>query len=503
MTVNLFDDLAKLLKEEREKKAIENQMLDKISHFVESLQVVKKEELVEKKQDEEFEVLLEVEDVKLRIEDIVNQVKEQAIKEIKEQSLDLFGTSPSAKTEDPLTPFDQKFATKEDLQKHYTQFLTRIQQQLASIGGGGEVKFRYLDDVNRHTMTESNNNWVLEYDTATGKAQFTNQIGPIDYVKFDLNHTHEEERIPGTLCWSQEDLTLNLQHPNNVTQQVGQVLYGYVRNQTGNTIPQGAVVGFAGAEQNGTARLLISPYTANGVTSSLYILGVATENIEDGLDGHVTVWGKVRDLNMSAFNVGDILYANPTVAGGFTNIKPTAPNNVIPIAAVLNNSNTAGEIFVRPTIEQKQPYGSFVDTNNHTANTANTAYAIPLNKTEFSSGISRDSLDNTKIVVQQSGLYNFQFSTQFVSTNAAAKDIYIWARKNGIDIPDSASRVSVVGNDVYFIASWNFVISLNANDYFQLMWATTDTSVSIIAPAATAFAPAIPSTILTVTLVAQ
>lgn len=502
MTVNLFDDLAKLLKEEREKKAIENQMLDKISHFVESLQVVKKEELVEEKLDEEPKVLLEVEDVKLRIEDIVNQVKEQAIKEIKEQSLDLFGTSSSAKTEDPLTPFDQKFATKEDLQKHYTQFLTRIQQQLASLGGGGEVKFRYLDDVNRHTMTESNNNWVLEYDTATGKVQFTEDIGPIQTLWFDPNHI-DSRNDTGLLNWNNTDDTLNLHHPNNVTQQVGQVLYGYVRNQTGNTIPQGTVVGFAGAEQNGTARLLISPYTANGVTSSLYILGVATENIEDEADGHVTVWGKVRDLNMSAFNVGDILYASPTVAGGFTNIKPTAPNNSIPIAAVLNNSNTAGEIFVRPTIEQKQPYGLFVDTNNHTANTANTAYAIPLNKTEFSSGISRDSLDNTKIVVQQSGLYNFQFFTQFVSTNAAAKDIYIWARKNGIDVSDSASRVSVIGNGVYFIASWNFAISLNANDYFQLMWATTDTSVSIVAPAATAFAPAIPSTLLTVTLIAQ
>ena len=115
----------------------------------------------------------------------------------------------------------------------------------------------------------------------------------------------------------------------------------------------------------------------------------------------------------------------------------------------------------------------------------------------------RDPNDVTKIISQQSGLYNIQFSTQFMSTNSSAKDIFVWARKNGTDIPHSSTRMSVVGNGVYFVASWNFIVSMNANDSFQLMWATTDVTVSITSPPATSFAPSTPSTLLSVTQVAQ
>jgi hypothetical protein len=403
---------------------------------------------------------------------------------------------------DPLLPLDQKFVTMKDLNDHYSLFLKRIQQQLASLGGSGEVNFRRLDDVNRFTMTDGNNNHVLEYDAASGKVQFTADIGPIQTLWFDPEHVDSRDD-PGLLNWNKEDDTLNLHHPNGVTQQIGQELYAYVRNRTGSTIPNGSVVRFSGAEQNGTARLLVAPFLANGEFPNLYGLGITTTDILDGDDGFVTVWGKIRELNTSAFNVGDILYASPTVAGGMTNVKPTAPNNVLPIAAVLRKDAAQGEIFVRPTIEQRYFYGSFADTQSHNAALPNTPYGIPLNKTEFSSGVIRDPNNNTRIIVQQSGLYNFQFSTQFVSTNSSAKDVYIWARKNNVDIPDSSTRMSVVGNGVYFVASWNFVVSMNANDSFQLMWAATDTSVSIAAPPATAFAPATPSTLLSVTQVAQ
>ena len=48
---------------------------------------------------------------------------------------------------DPLTPLDKKFATVEDLSKHYTTFVNRVQQQLATFGGGGAVELQYLDDI--------------------------------------------------------------------------------------------------------------------------------------------------------------------------------------------------------------------------------------------------------------------------------------------------------------------------------------------------------------------
>ena len=400
---------------------------------------------------------------------------------------------------------NEKFVTFRELNDHYTLFLSRIQQQLSSLGGGGEVNFRYLDDVNRFTMQDGNNNHVLEYDAATGKVQFTANIGAIETILFDTEHVNDSG-VTGLLSWNREDDTLNLNHPNGVVQQMGQEMFAYVRNRTGSVIPDGTIVRFAGAEQNGTSRLLVAPFLANGEFPNLYGLGITTQDIPDGEDGFVTVWGKIRRLNTAAFNVGDILYASPTIPGGLTNVKPTAPNNVLPIAAVLRKDATQGEIFVRPTIEQRYFYGSFSDNQNHVAALPNTPYAIPLNTVEFSSGVIQKVTDNaakTKIQVLQSGLYNFQFSTQFVSTNSSAKDVYIWARKNGQDIPHSATRTSVVGNGVYFVASWNFIISMNANDWFELMWATTDVTASIVSPAATSFAPSTPSTLLSVTQVAQ
>jgi hypothetical protein len=330
----------------------------------------------------------------------------------------------------------------------------------------------------------------------------TTGISNVDYITFDPTHV-DTANTEGVLAWNKDDTTLNIHHPDGVVQQVGQELYVKVRNRTGSKILNGTVVRFSGAEQDdGTSRLLVEPFLANGTYPNIYGLGITTQDIQNGSDGFVTVWGKIRDLNTSAWNVGDILYASSSVAGNLVNVKPTAPNNVVPFAIVVKKDSTLGEIFVRPIVEQRQFYGAFSDSQSHTANTANTAYAVPLNTTEFSNGVSIDLADNTKVITQQSGLYDFKFSTQFVSSNSASKEIYIWARKDGQDIPNSASRLTISGNGSYIVPSWNFMVSMNAGSFFQLMWAVSDTSVSIAAPAATSFAPATPSTILTVTQVA-
>jgi len=84
------------------------------------------------------------------------------------------------------------------------------------------------------------------------------------------------------------------------------------------------------------------------------------------------------------------------------------------------------------------------------------------------------------------------------STNSSQKDIYIWGRKNGVDISRSASKVTLVGNSVELVPSWSFSVSMQASDYFELMYATTDVAISINAPAATSFAPSTPSATLRV-----
>jgi hypothetical protein len=401
---------------------------------------------------------------------------------------------------DPLVPLDQNFVTFREMNDHYSLFLSRIQQQLASLGGGGEVNFRFLDDVNRDTMGSSNDNHVLEYDAATGKVQFTDIVGPIEQLSFNTSHTHQEERVPGTLCWDPGDQTLNLTHPGDVTQQIGQELYAKVRNGTANTIFKGTAVQFIGADENGgQARLLVGPMLADGTYPSLYILGITSQDIEPDEDGRVNVWGKVRNIDTSAFDVGNILYVSANTAGGLTNVKPTTPNNVIPVAAVLRKDATEGELFVRPTIEQQMYFGRFSRLTDQVAGAINTAIAIQFDTVEISNGITFNGGSNTEILVSDSGFYQFDLSAQ-VSAASNKGVVYFWFRKNGTDISHSTRSTTVTNGDTFNIST-TIVISLDIDDYVEVMWAKSASSIFLDAKAATAFAPETASVMLNVTQV--
>jgi hypothetical protein len=142
-------------------------------------------------------------------------------------------------------------------------------------------------------------------------------------------------------------------------------------------------------------------------------------------------------------------------------------------------------------------YGTFFDTTDQTAAATNTAYAITFDNTDLSAGVYRGT-PTSRIYVDRPGAYNFQFSLQLSSTSGSTKLVYIWPRINGVDVPDSSTRVTLKGSNEEYVAAWNFVLRMNTGDYFQLMWATSDTGVQILADPATAFCPAIPSVILTV-----
>jgi len=444
-------------------------------------------------------------------EKLEEEVKNLSEKDIIQMTADLLGKKKPLSEADNIEaqrwndPLKQDFVTQKQMNDHYNLLLTRIQTQLSSLGGGGEVNFRYLDDVNRVTMTSSNDNHVLEYDAATKKVQFTNKIGPIEHIRFDVNHIESNEDInPGTLDWNAADQTLNLRHANGVTQQIGQEQYYLVKNSTGVDIPNGAVCMFGGAEAFDGARLLVAPMIANGVFPSLYVMGVATQDINNGELGFVTSFGRVGEVNTSAWNVGDILYAHPTNPGALTNIKPTSPNNVIPIGAVLRVDPLVGEIFVRPTVEQQMLYGRFADTTDQTPLLINTPYPIKFNTSNEANGFHVDGggLPTSTITCEESGYYNLSSSLSLTSTNASAKTFYVWLRKNGIDVPLSAKRQSVVGNGTYQVLNYVFTLSLAKNDIVELMYASSDVTISISAPPATAFAPAIPSVTLLITQVA-
>jgi hypothetical protein len=283
--------------------------------------------------------------------------------------------------------------------------------------------------------------------------------------------------------------------------QASRETFTLVQNSTGATLPKGTVVGFAGV---GAANLLsVSKYLADGSTPSLYILGVLDETIPDsGATGLCNVWGPVSGIDTSAFNVGDILYASPTVAGAFTNVKPTAPDNVIPLAAVLIKSATNGVIFVRPTIEQQKYYGEFTKTSDQSPAVINTAYALTFDNTEISEGISIGS-PASRIVVVQSGLYQFDATVQISSSSSSAKTVWLWFRKNGTDVANSARLVTININNGYTAVSLAEFFSLAANDRIEIMFAASNTAITVDNVAATAFAPAAPAVMLAVSQIQQ
>lgn len=123
-------------------------------------------------------------------------------------------------------------------------------------------------------------------------------------------------------------------------------------------------------------------------------------------------------------------------------------------------------------------------------------YTVDISQTVASTTIN--ATKSSRIKVPSAGIYNFQFSAQLDNTSGGAHLVYIWARVNGTNIANSAGQVRLNGNNDEIVASWNYLLNLNANDYFELMYEVEDTSVIILATGATSPHPAIPSVILTV-----
>lgn len=319
-----------------------------------------------------------------------------------------------------------------------------------------------------------------------------------DYIDFDATPPHVD-RIR-RMAWNITDQTLDLGMDYGVIQQIGLETFARVENMTGVTIPNGTVVGFVGVGANNT--LSVAPYLADGSTPTLYILGVLTHDLPDsGEVGYCNIWGHVRGLDTSAFSIGDVLYASPTVAGAFTSVKPTAPDNVIPIAAVLKVGVTDGEIFVRPTIEQEKYYGEFYNTTGVVPVAPNTAYALNWDGSNIADGVS---ISGSQITISESGLYQFNARIQFQSSNANIKSAWVWWRLNGTTTyANSATIGTLASNGGYLVIRNSEFFSLAAGDYIELMWAVDDIGLAPTNVAATAFAPAAPCAIIEVTQIQQ
>lgn len=169
-------------------------------------------------------------------------------------------------------------------------------------------------------------------------------------------------------------------------------------------------------------------------------------------------------------------------------------------------SNTGGRFF-------GLPHASLYDTTTQ-SDGVDTPNAIKLNSLvgadTLSVAVENDESGNpTRVTPEFPGVYNIQFSLQLENQDNAQHDVYIWLRHDGVNVADTATSVTVpprksAGVYGYAVAAWNFFLEMDGGDYFELMWATNSTLVSIpYLPAQTSPypRPAVPSAILTVSFV--
>jgi hypothetical protein len=153
-------------------------------------------------------------------------------------------------------------------------------------------------------------------------------------------------------------------------------------------------------------------------------------------------------------------------------------------------------------INSPTAHASYFDTTTQTNPVANTVNLFRYNSVETEFQITRGT-PTSKIFVNNTGVYNFQFSAQLDKTGGGASVVYIWPRINGINVPNATTKVVIDGPNNEIVPAWNFVLIMKAGDYFELAWQSSDTAVVILAEAAASNYSAIPSIIMTVTWVSN
>jgi hypothetical protein len=186
------------------------------------------------------------------------------------------------------------------------------------------------------------------------------------------------------------------------------------------------------------------------------------------------------------------------LAGPNITLSPTNGLGQVTVSATLSGSTT----FNTAT----GSYGSFYDTTTQTNPVADVPRSMSFNSTDITNGVSisgSTSPFNTYIKTQNAGIYNIQFSAQLDKTDSGTDEVVIWLRKNGIDLTDSATTLTLNGNNDKQVAAWNWFVTSATGDYYQIIWRSLDTDLRLLAEPISGTHPGIPSVILTVNRVDQ
>lgn len=211
---------------------------------------------------------------------------------------------------------------------------------------------------------------------------------------------------------------------------------------------------------------------------------------------------QVIRFNTTDYSNGVSLGSHTAVFTGTINDgTPPGAGTVLTVSAV-----TSGTIYLGMTLT-----GGAISAGtkvvSQTSGTAGGVGAYVVSVSQERTSLTITGTVSSKITVTQPGIYNLQWSGQFVNEDAAIHEISVWLRQNGTDVVGSTGEVSINAKHGAFdggaIVSWNYLVSLNANDYVELWYSTPDVNSYIIAyPAGTSpTRPTTASVIATLTFV--
>jgi hypothetical protein len=253
-----------------------------------------------------------------------------------------------------------------------------------------------------------------------------------------------------------------------------------------NTI-RGNTFMFGNIQVSGSSNFNNSQFTVTGSTSILGNFNVKGTSVFS--DTTFTITGSQYFTGSSFINGDQSITGNSTVTGSLN---------------VIGNINViSGSSFTRWG-NKLFNYGQFSDITTQSGS-ADTAYAMKFNTTDFALGTS--IVSQSRITVENTGIYNLQFSAQLGNTANSTIDFDIWFAYTGSNIANSNTQIEITkqsGTSGRNIAAWNFATPIAANDYVEIYW-SCNAATGQIQAAGTQTAPtrpAIPSVIATLTQIA-
>lgn len=211
----------------------------------------------------------------------------------------------------------------------------------------------------------------------------------------------------------------------------------------------------------------------------------------------------IRNVKIAQIRLDDKNFNQPTVNRALdniiNNINPYMESVTTNINATKNNvSSLDSRVTALEGLVVQKKYGSFYSNGTQTA-ALNTPTAVTLNGTYISDGITLSN--SSHINFAKSGKYNFIASFQVTKNSGSSlKQIWVWNRLNGSDIPNSTTNQHIKDAGSNFVITVNLMLDITAGQYVEYYWAVNDVDINLLAEPSgvTPTRPATPSIIVTI-----